>query len=168
MELLAKLGINWQLLSAQIVNFLIVLGVLGAFVYKPFLRLLDDRIERIRKSAEDARRIENQAAEMDAMKLAEMKKLDAESGAYFDRVRKQVEVLQTEILTNAKKEADALLQGALKRIDEERSSMMQEVLATVNKVVITMTEKLIRREFTSADQERIAKDLVADLPKIVR
>ena len=55
MELLTKLGINWQLLLAQIVNFLIVLGVLGIFVYKPILNLLDARSERIRKSMDDVK-----------------------------------------------------------------------------------------------------------------
>jgi len=168
MELLAKLGINWQLLIAQIVNFMIVLGVLGFFVYKPILNLLDSRTERIRKAVEDAKRVENQMQEMDALRLQEMKKLDAESGAYFERVRKQADVLQEEMLANAKKEAEGILQNAMRRIDEERRLMMEDVLKTVNKVVISMTEKILDREFSPADQERITKNLVADLPKQIR
>ncbi|MFA5800107.1 MAG: hypothetical protein WC840_04070, partial [Candidatus Peribacteraceae bacterium] len=78
MELLTKLGINWQLLLAQIVNFLIVLGVLGAFVYKPILNLLDARTERIRKAMEDAKRIENQAKEMEEQRQRALRKLDQE------------------------------------------------------------------------------------------
>ncbi len=168
MELLAKLGINWELLIAQIVNFLIVVGVLGYFVYKPILNLLDSRTERIRKSVEDARKIENQVKEMEALRTEEMKKLDAESGAYFERVRKQADALQEEILLNAKKEAEGILQNAMRRIDEERRLMMEDVLKTVNKVVLSMTEKILDREFSAADQERITKSLVADLPKHVR
>ena len=168
MELLAKLGINWELLLAQIVNFLIVVGVLGYFVYKPILNLLDSRTERIRKSVEDARKIENQVKEMEALRTEEMKKLDAESGAYFERVRKQADALQEEILLNAKKEAEGILQNAMRRIDEERRLMMEDVLKTVNKVVLSMTEKILDREFSAADQERITKSLVADLPKHVR
>jgi F-type H+-transporting ATPase subunit b len=165
MELLAKLGINWQLLIAQIVNFAIVVGVLGFFIYKPILNLLDSRTERIRKAMEDAKHVENQMKEMEALRLEEMKKLDKESGAYFERVRKQADVLQEEILANAKKEAEGILQNALRRIDEERRAMMEDVMKTVNTVVIAMTEKILEREFTPADQERIAKNLVAELPK---
>ncbi|MDD5623181.1 MAG: F0F1 ATP synthase subunit B [Candidatus Peribacteraceae bacterium] len=168
MELLVKLGINWQLLIAQIVNFLIVLGVLGYFLYKPILALLDARTERIRKAMEDAKHIENQMKEMEQLRFEEMKKIDAESGAYFERMRKQAETMQEEILKGAKKEADSILQSASRRIEDERRSMMEEVLKTVNKVVIAMTEKLLEREFTSADQERIAKQLVAELPKTMR
>ncbi|MDD5751259.1 MAG: F0F1 ATP synthase subunit B [Candidatus Peribacteraceae bacterium] len=168
MELLAKLGINWQLLIAQVVNFMIVLGVLGFFIYKPILNLLDSRAERIRKAMEDAKKVENQMQDLEKMRLEEMKKLDQESGAYFERVRKQADQLQEEILTNAKKEAEGILQNAMRRIDEERRLMMEDVLKTVNKVVISMTEKILDREFSPADQERITKNLVADLPKHVR
>lgn len=168
MELLTKLGINWQLLVAQVVNFLIVLSVLGYFLYRPILNLLDARTERIRKAMEDAKRIENEMKELEARRAEEMKKLDRESGEYFDRVRKQAAVLQEEMLAAAKKEAEATLANALKRIDEERRLMMEEVLRTVNGVVIRMTEKLLTREFTPADQERIARSLVAELPAMLR
>ena len=168
MELLTKLGINWELLIAQIVNFLIVVGVLGFFLYRPILNLLDARTEKIRKSMEDAKRLENQAKELDALRQEELKRLDQESGAYFERVRKQAEVRQEEILTNAKKEAETILQNAMRRIDEERRLMMEDVLRTVNTVVVRMTEKILEREFSSADQERIAKTLVAELPKTLR
>lgn len=168
MELLTKLGINWQLLIAQIINFLIVVGVLGFFLYKPILNLLDTRTEKIRKAMEDAKRIENEMKDLEARRQEEMKRLDRESGEYFERIRKQAVVLQEEMLATAKKEAEATLQGALKRIDEERRLMMEEVLRTVNSVVIRMTEKLLTREFTPADQERIAKSLVAELPTMLQ
>jgi len=168
MELLTKLGINWQLLIAQIVNFLIVLGVLGYFLYRPILNLLDARTEKIRKAMEDAKKIENQMVEMNKIREEELKKLDRESGEYFERVRKQAATMHEELLTAAKKEADATLSNALKRIDEERITMMEEALRTVNTVVIRMTEKLLEREFSPADQERIAKSLIAELPKLTR
>jgi len=168
MELLTKLGINWQLLAAQIVNFLIVMGVLGYFLYRPILNLLDSRTERIRKAMEEAKHIENQAQEMAKVREAEMKRLDKESGEHFDRIRKEALELQAQMHATAKKEADAMIQNALKRIDEERRIMMEDVMKTVNAVIVRMTEKLLEREFTPADQKRIQDQLVADLPKMVR
>lgn len=168
MELLEKLGINWALLTAQVVNFLIVMGVLGYFLYRPILRLLDDRTERIRKAMEDAKRIENQAQELAKLREEEMKKLDHESGEYFERVRRQATALQEELHAAAKKEAEAMIQNALKRIDEERRIMMAEVMQTVHTVIVRMTEKILAREFTPADQKRIQEQLVAEIPQMVR
>ncbi|MDD4286765.1 MAG: ATP synthase F0 subunit B [Candidatus Peribacteraceae bacterium] len=168
MELLTKLGINWQLLIAQIVNFLIVMGVLGYFLYRPILNLLDSRTERIRKAMEEAKRIENQAQEMAKLREEAMKRLDRESGEHFDRIRKEAAELQEQMHATAKKEAEAMIQNALKRIDEERRSMMEDVMKTVNTVIVRMTEKLLEREFTPADQKRIQEQLVQELPKMVR
>ncbi|MDO8469335.1 MAG: ATP synthase F0 subunit B [Candidatus Peribacter sp.] len=168
MELLTKLGINWQLLIAQIVNFLIVMGVLGYFLYRPILNLLDSRTERIRKAVEEAKRIEHQAQEMAKLREEEMKRLDRESGEHFDRIRKEAAELNAQLHATAKKEADAMIQNALKRIDEERRIMMEDVMKTVNTVIVRMTEKLLEREFTPADQKRIQEQLVAELPNMVR
>jgi F-type H+-transporting ATPase subunit b len=168
MELLTKLGINWQLLIAQIVNFVIVMGVLGYFLYRPILNLLDARTERIRKAMEEAKRIEHQAQEMAKLREEEMKRLDRESGEHFDRIRKEAAALQAEMHATAKKEADAMIQNALKRIDEERRQMMEDVMKTVNVVIVRMTEKLLEREFAPADQKRIQDQLIAELPKMVR
>ena len=168
MELLTKLGINWGLLIAQIVNFLIVMGVLGFFLYRPILNLLDARTERIRKAMEEAKHIENQAQELAALREEEMKRLDRESGEHFDRIRKEAAALQEEMLSAGKKEAEALIQSALSRIDEERKIMMEDVMKTVNTIIVRMTEKLLEREFTPADQKRIQERLVAELPKMVR
>ena len=167
MELLTQLGINWQLLIAQIVNFSIVVGVLGFFVYKPILNLLDSRTERIRKSLEEVKRIEGQAKEMDEIRQRELKKLDAETGAMFEHAKKQVAVMQEEMISTAKKEVDRMLEGAQKRIEEERRTMLADVMKTVHTVVLQMTEKILEREFAPADQQRIADALVRDLPRLV-
>ena len=54
MELLSNLGINGKLLLAQIVNFFILLYILKRFAYKPILKVLDDRKEKIEKGLRDA------------------------------------------------------------------------------------------------------------------
>ena len=46
-QLLSQLGINWELLVSQAVNFALLLIVLRLFVYKPLLKLLHDRRARI-------------------------------------------------------------------------------------------------------------------------
>ena len=54
---MAELGFNIPSLIAYLVNFLILLGVLFLFAYKPVLRALDARSDRIRESLEAADRV---------------------------------------------------------------------------------------------------------------
>lgn len=55
------LGINVPTLVAQIVNVLILLGILYLVAYKPIMRLLDERSRRIKESMAQADAIKEQA-----------------------------------------------------------------------------------------------------------
>ncbi len=167
-QLLEKLGINWGLLLAQIVNFLIVLGVLSYFVYRPFLTLLDTRRERVRKSMEDAKRIEDRMKEFESLRAEELKKIDRESGESLDKMRRKAEELQQQMIATATKEAESIVENARKRAEEERKKMMDEVMRTVHTVVIRMTETILDREFSAADQKRILASLEESLPAMLR
>ena len=46
-ELLFQLGINWKLFLSQAVNFFILLGVLTFFVYKPLIKVIKERNQKI-------------------------------------------------------------------------------------------------------------------------
>jgi F-type H+-transporting ATPase subunit b len=164
MELLTKLGINWALLLAQIVNFAIVLGALTFFVYRPLLNLLDQRSSRIRKAMEDAKRMEDQKREMEAFRVEQMKKIDEESGKFLERAKKEAEVSKQHILTAAQAEAARILERGEQQLKEERHRVLADVQGVVADAIVRMTQKILEREFTPADQKRLLADLTKDIP----
>ena len=50
LEALNSLGIDYKLLIAQLVNFVLLFIVLYIFLYKPVLKMLNARSEKINKS----------------------------------------------------------------------------------------------------------------------
>src|SRR3990167_360095 len=46
-DVLGTLGINWKLFMAQLVNVGIVIFVLSKWVFKPLVKLMDDRVKKI-------------------------------------------------------------------------------------------------------------------------
>jgi F-type H+-transporting ATPase subunit b len=168
MELLAKLGIDWKLLLAQIVNFTILVGVLSYFVYKPLLNLLDERRERIRKAMEDAKHIENQKKEMEVIKADRLKKIDQEMGTMLENARRDAERMKEEILASAKQQADQMIEKATRQIEDERGRVLSEVQGSLARMILRMTEKIVRREFAPADQSRLLSELEKDLPAMLK
>ena len=59
---MTQLGINLPTLVAYLLNFVVLLGVLYAFAYKPLLKAMDQRSERIRESLEAADKARDEAA----------------------------------------------------------------------------------------------------------
>ena len=59
---IVDLGINLPVLIAQIVNVVVLLGLLYLVAYKPVMRMLDERSHRIKESMEQTDAIKEQAA----------------------------------------------------------------------------------------------------------
>ena len=48
-------GINWPGLLTQLISFLILFLLLKKFLYKPVIKMLEDRAEKIKTSLESCR-----------------------------------------------------------------------------------------------------------------
>lgn len=160
MEVLHKLGIDWKLLIAQGVNFLILLYILKRFVYKPMLAFLDDRAGKIEAGLQNAE--------------AATKKLEAaeqEQKSVLDDAQKQARAIveeallvakrrDTEQLEKTKEEIAALLETNKKAIAQEREQALREAKAEIGSLVVFATEKLTGMKIDETkDNELIQKSL---------
>ena len=168
MELLSKLGIDWKLLLAQIVNFTILVGALSYFVYKPLLTLLDARREKIRKAMEHADNVEKQRKELEAFRTEQLRMIDQEAGALLEKAKQQAERAHGEMLASAKREADQMLERGRKQLESERTTVMHELQGTLAKVIMELTQKILEREFSEPDQSRLLHSLEKQIPTLIR
>lgn len=168
MELLSKLGIDWKLLLAQILNFAILLGVLTFFVYRPLLDLIDARRERIRKAMEDAKKIEEQKGELARIREEALRRTDFECGALLEKTKREAEKAKTDILESAKREVAQMLEKGKEQLEEERANVFMDVQRTLAQTIVRMTEKILEREFSPSDQRRLVSSLVKDIPRLLQ
>jgi len=55
-ELFSAFGVNWKLLLIQAVNFGLLLAALTYFLYKPILKIIDERREKVAEGVRTAER----------------------------------------------------------------------------------------------------------------
>lgn len=168
MELLSTLGVNMQLLLAQIVNFAIIMGVLLFFVYRPILRLVDSRRETIKKSMEDAKDIEKQKRDIEHFKTEQMRKADQEMAQILDKAKKQAETVKQDMLVKAQQEASALVEKAKETLQNERKKLLEEARGTLAGVAVKLAQAVLEREFSAQDQQRLVQNLEKDLPALLK
>ena len=168
MEILQKLGIHWQQILAQIVNFTIIATVLAYFVYKPLLKTIDARSDRTRKAMENAARIEEQQKEMERMRQEILTSADREAGNLLAQAKVEAEAIKQQILDSALHEAENTIAKGRRLIAEERRLVYEEVRKHLTLMVVRMTEKVLAREFSPDDQKRLIADLEQELSTPVR
>ena len=160
MELLSKLGINWKLLLAQIVNFLILLFILHRFAYKPVLKMLNDRSSKIEKGLRDAEDSQKKLQEIAQKESEIMRNAREEAQIIIMKAEDIARKNKEEIIAEAKSNSEKVLKDAEKKIEEEKNKMMAEV---TGKTAIEIVNTLIREEMISTLQH--AADMGIELEK---
>jgi len=150
MEGLAGLGINVPTLIAQIINFIILFGLLYLVAYKPLMRMLDERSGKVKESMEQTESIREQAerAEEEAKK-----RIEAASREGQDLVAQAVktgEDIRQKAQEEAKPEAEALINRARQEIQRERDEAIGELRNEIADLTIAAAEKVIEQ---SLDKE---------------
>ena len=152
------LGINLGYLISQIINFGLLAVLLYLVAYKPILRMLDERSERIKQGLDDAEQASRRAAEMEhefEQRLVEARKEGQEIVAQATQMSEKA---RQEILATAREEARAQVDKAKEEISRERDLAMAELRQQVADLSLSISEKVIGE---SLDQQR-QRDLIAE------
>lgn len=162
-ELLEKLGIDWKLLSAQIVNFALLIFILHRFLYRKILDLLKNRSETIAQSLEEAKAAHENAQKIKEFGEGEIKKTKTEAARIMDEAKNLGLKAKEEILADARKETGVLLKEAeseAKKIKEQTSKEVERETAELISLAINkIAGKMVEKE----KQEKMVEDTLRDL-----
>lgn len=157
MELLHKLGIDWKLLIAQIINFFILLFVLYKFAYKPVLHMLDKRAKTIEKGISDAKASEEKLAAIERLRDEKLAQAQKEIGSMLEKARLDAEAVKKELIDAANKQVEDLMRRTRLQIEEEKRKMIADVKREVAQFIIAATGKILEKEFNADDQKRLTE-----------
>ncbi|KKU86066.1 MAG: ATP synthase subunit b [Parcubacteria group bacterium GW2011_GWA2_47_9] len=139
-ELFHQLGVDWKLLLSQGVNFLILLAVLTFVLFRPLLKVLEERKKKIELGLKVGKEAEERLLAIDKMK--EEKLGEAEKMA-FEIVKKgeaEAKAGADKIIIEGGKKADDILkeagQIAERRQEEARLAMAKEAKTLVRAAII--------------------------------
>ena len=157
---MTQLGVNLPTLVAYIINFAVLLGILYVFAYKPLLRAMDQRSERIRDSLAAADRARDEAANSQAAVAEQLNEARREGQRLLDQAREAAERYREEEMGRSRQDAEAFVERARADIQRERDAAIDEVRAGFGDLAITAAEQVIRRTVDrQAHQELIAQVL---------
>ncbi|MCX6761376.1 MAG: F0F1 ATP synthase subunit B [Candidatus Moranbacteria bacterium] len=159
-ELIKTFHIEVNLLVAQMVNFAIVLFVLYRFAYKPVLKTLNSRTNKIEKGLADAdaagKKLE-EIVEKEKDVLATAKK---EAQEIIKMAEEQAKANSMSIVLEARNQSEKLLVGAKSQIEQEKNKMLVEVKGEIANLVVLATEKIIGEKLDKEkDRELIEKSI---------
>jgi len=160
-EMVDSLGIQWQLLVVQLVNFLVILILLGMFAYKPILNMLDQRSAKIKEGLDQSEQAEKRAADIDVEAKKALEEARKEGQALIAQANEMGNRLKEEAKEGAKKEAEALLERARAEIQLEKDQAIGQLRKEFADITIFAAGKVINEEL-DADKHRKVIDEVLE------
>ncbi len=166
-DLINALGINWSALLAQVINFGILIFLLAKFVYKPVLRVIDERRAVAEKTAAQAEELERFKKQLEADRNAILRKADVEAGSLMERAKLEAEAVRTEIEKAARERSQQIVAKGMQQLENERSRVGREVQDKLARAIVVSAEKILRREFSKEDQKNFEEELKQNLPNLL-
>ncbi len=160
--MLETLGIHFPSLAIYLVNFVLVLVLLYMFAYKPILKLMDERAERIRESLEAADLARQEAASSQEAIQEQITEARREAQRIMDQTREAADRFRTEEMDKARQEAEAFVERAKADIARERDTALQEVRASFGDLAITAAERVIRSSLDRTAHESLIAQVLEE------
>lgn len=161
--------INWITVSAQIANFLILVGLLKKFLYKPVINSMDKREERITDRLNEAREREETAGKNIEIYQKKSEELERNRQKILEETEEEVRKKENEMLENVRREIRENRQRWKEQLEREKklflTSLRKKAVETIEAIVrealsqladVELEEKIVRsflEKLKSVDDE---------------
>jgi F-type H+-transporting ATPase subunit b len=159
---LGELGINLPGLLVQIINVALVLIILRLVLYKPILRLLENRSSRIKESLEAADAAKAQSARGEEEVRKTLGEARQEGQRLIGQASEMGERLKLDAREDAKKEGEAMIVRARSEIARERDDAVEKVRSEFAGLAISVAEKVINSELNEERHRKLIDDVLEE------
>lgn len=143
-SLIDAFGIDAKLIIVQILNFVVLAAALSYLLYKPVLKILDEREAKIRQGLADAEAAGRARSEADDERKRVLEAAHREAGEVAERAASHAKEEAGAIVASAEEKAAAIVARAEERGEEAKARALAESEAEVARLAILVAEKVLR------------------------
>lgn len=162
-NILTALGIDWKMLILQIVAFLILVALLGKFVYPWLMKSVDERQDKIEAATKAAADAQEQAikAEEKVAELLEQARAQAADIVATSRLESAAALTESE--DKARKQSERILADAHEQIDKDIIAAKKSLYNETLDLVALATEKVIGKTGNAKQDDAVIRDAIKDV-----
>lgn len=163
MEIIDQFGIQPILLAAQVVNFLILLYLLKRFLYKPVLRMLEQRKKVIEESLKNAAEIEDRLEKTTLLREKRLNEAASEAREIINEATKASGEIVALAHQKAAVEAEKFLENTRKSMVLEKEQLQQEIRSELASLVVLGLQKVTGKVISEKDQKQLIEQSLKGL-----
>jgi F-type H+-transporting ATPase subunit b len=146
-----------------ILTFLILVGLLAKFAWRPLLTALDERQSSIRKALDDARKAKQELEGIHAESAKLLAQARSEAAEIVSRSRSDADRFREEMKEKARTEGAGMIRNAERQIELETTRALQQIREEAVDISIGIASKLLQRNVSKEDNERLIAETFKQL-----
>ena len=143
-QLISAFGIDARLILLQVFNFGLLMAVLSYLLYKPVLKVLHERQEKIAQGVKDAKEAGLAKAQATEEKKGIIAAAHKEAEAMSMRAKEYAVVKGDELVAAAQAKAEQIAKDAALQSDEIKAAALKESEAEIAKLAVLAAEKVLK------------------------
>lgn len=151
------------MLLAQIVNFVILIFILQRFLYKPILRVLEERKNKIAASLKQAEEIQKRFEESTTKQEEILDQARKEATTFIQTAKEEAKLLSDQLQNETKKSIDETVKRTQQSLELDNQKMILEARNQIVEMVAIATEKVVGKALKDSDKERLIQKAIKDI-----
>lgn len=135
--------IDWFTVIAQVLNFLILVWLLKRFLYKPILKAIDEREEKIASQIRDAEAKDTLAKKEHAEFIKKNETFDKQKKGLMDKAVAETNAEREKLFETARNEAANLRSKLEKALDEMQENLNHDIVQKTQQEVFEIARKAL-------------------------
>ena len=139
---------------AELLAFLIVLGVLWRYVLPPVTKALDERSKIIRTQMEEADATKEKLAATEADYRAKMQEAGTLAAQIRDEARADAAAIREEMLAKAREESDRIIAAGRSQLQAERAAIVRQLRSEVGTLAVDLAGRIVGESLEDEARQR--------------
>ena len=146
-----------------LVNFLVLMGLLTFFLYRPITEMLDKREQKINNDLDQAEKHRQEAKELKEKYQAKLQKARQEAQQIVQKAEKRGKKKAREIIAEAEEDAEKFKQRKLEEIEQAKRDAVREVRDYATQLSLQTAGKFIQAEMDSSQHQQLIQQYIEEL-----
>ncbi|MHB8067851.1 MAG: F0F1 ATP synthase subunit B [Desulfobaccales bacterium] len=149
--------INWFVVAAQIINFLILVLLLKRFLYGPIIKAMTAREEGIASQMAAARQKRQTAEEEEASLRQKIREIEEQRQEMLTEAGRQAEAHKQELFSQARQEVEQIRQKWAASLTREKETFLQNLKQRLAQEVVAISRRALKEMGNLALEQRLTE-----------
>ena len=160
-----KMGVDWRLIAMNAVNFGLVAVVLYYFLYRPVLKMMDERKTKIEDGLKFADEMRAKTAEAEARQQELLREARQTAQEIVEKARATAAAYSETQARETAAKVEQMIAKAKEAIELEKRRQFEELRGEVSRLVVATTAKLLSRDLAASEKESINRRAAEELAR---